>query len=514
MSAQAVAQSSELIVIDLYCRISVDYDGTTRSVEVQADQGRRWVEERAHLGYVLGEIHEDHALSGWKPKTVRPAFVRLMKRLETGAANGVWFRNLDRFTRKPSEGEQLLALAKAGCQVIGGDGTYNLKTARGIKNFRDDMADAAFESDKISERSRRGMAKKAMRGGSVAAKRGFGRLGYLPRADKDELRVLADPELVAREAAAVRDGATRLIAGTTGTDRLAAEWNKAGLLTTSGGLWDASRVRQFYRKPAVAGLQWVRPVDEDDPEPFLAPMNGEPLLDRKTWDRLELYFNGRKRGRPARAYLLSGWMTCGKPGCGAPIYGRPSWSGSKPRLTEDGEQAREYYCQKRRAEGTGCGGNVIDQAAADAAVAVMVVTRLSDPRHADQVARRKARTDQARGQLQAELDQLNEDLEGISRKTGTPGWPLSVVEERQAAYAPQVTELEEKLEALGEPVGEDEIHDDAAADWDKTANDPEARKRMVRHAFPGGLQLQPLGSGRKAEAITRILPTGPSGVAR
>ena len=221
--------------LDAYCRISQDYDGTLRSVESQEEDCRDAIADNP--SWSLGKVHRDHAKSAWKPKVTRPEFEALMTRMESGEADGVMVYDLSRFTRKPHEGERLLALAASGVVVASLTTTYDLQTADGRKQFRDAMTAAAYESDKISERTSRGLRKKARRGKSSATTRGFARPGYQAKPEgwePGDLRTPVPEEQVAREREAVRDAATRLLAGEP-MSRIAEEWNAAGLLTTRGG---------------------------------------------------------------------------------------------------------------------------------------------------------------------------------------------------------------------------------------------------------------------------------------
>src|SRR5687767_14633576 len=99
-------------IIDIYARISQDYDGDggERSVESQEEDCRDAIEDE-HDDWQVGKVFKDPAKSAWNPKVERPQFNQLMARLESGEADGVMVYDLTRFTRKPIEGERLLALA-------------------------------------------------------------------------------------------------------------------------------------------------------------------------------------------------------------------------------------------------------------------------------------------------------------------------------------------------------------------------------------------------------------------
>lgn len=483
-----------LVTVDAYCRVSVDYDGTTRSVDDQEDDITDAIEESGT--WSLGKVHKDHAKSAWQPKVVRPEWNDLMTRLESGQAGGVVVYDLSRFTRKPMEGERLLALAERGIVVASITTTYNLRTADGRKQFRDAMTANAFESDKTSERTSRGKRKKAKRGRSNATNRGFARAGYLrnpPGWEAGDPRTPVPEAELDREVAAVQDAARRILAGEL-VGRIAKEWNAEGLLTTTGSRWDSSKLRQMLERPAIAGLVEYKGTITAD--------NGDGPLDLETWERLCLTLSSRKRGRPATAYLLSGILTCGL--CGSPLYGRPLVSQSPYK---DGEVRRQYWCQYRMREQTGCGRITIDQRFADAVVESLVVGRLGDPRHADRVAKVAERVKVEHRSLRAELDRLNGEMDDLTDKTGDPGWTPARVTKALAKYAPRVAEVEAKVKALEAlpALGAESASLDAQADWD--AGLVADRRLLVKRAFPEGLVVMKAEApGRNGLKDNRIVP--------
>jgi site-specific DNA recombinase len=482
------------IVIDLYCRISKDYDGTLRSVEDQEAQGRAWVVEHAHLGYILGQVHRDHALSAWNPKVTRPSFLALMERLETGAAHGVWVRDLDRFTRKMEEGERLLKAANNGTMVASGhQGKHELTTARGKRNFREEMVDAAYESDRISERSTRGKLNKAKRGKSNASTRGFGRPGFgpVPKGwEPGDPREPVPAEQVARERAAVRDAAERILAGEY-LNTIANEWNVVGLRTTRGGLWDGAILRQMLSKPSVAGLTVHKGVVVG-----VLHDGGEPVLDRATWDQLQSHFVSRKRGRPATEYLLSGIAKCGV--CGNTLYGRPS-PGAQPNTHPDGTPRRQYWCQTRPNCPDRCGKIRMDQRLADQFVTEAVLARLGDPRHAERLNQRAAKIEAAREGIVRELHRLDEDAKGIASKTATRGYGW--VDAAMGPIDARRAKLTAELAKLTRPEGDADAALDLSVSWDKATLTQ--RRAMVRRAFPEGVRIGPANSRGRGSSTDR-----------
>lgn len=473
------------IVIDLYCRMSFGHDGTVYKCEDQERQGREYLEgwaKEQDTDVQVGRVLYDHALSAWQPKVVRPSFNELMERLEAGKAHGVWVRDLDRFTRKVHEAERLVQVAKQGAHVLALRSNYDFTTARGIKRFREDAVDAAYESDRISERVKDGLRNKALRGKSLASTRGFARPGYAPKPEgwePGDLRELVPAEQVTREVAAVRDAAARILAGEP-LNSIAVKWNREGLLTTRGGYWDAGILRQMLEKPSLAGFIVHKGSVVG------RQRNADPVLDEETFDRLQAHFASRRRGRPATEYLLSGIIRCGE--CGSVMYGRPL--PLRPPYA-DGAVYREYKCQSRPNYPERCGQVTIDYRQADRLIGEAVVARLGDPRHADRLSRRAEKVESVRLQLLSELHRLDSDAEGIASKIVERGFAW--VEAAMGPLDKRRAELHAELERLqAADTGRSAL--DLSLSWEEASFDQ--KRTMVRRAFPEGIYVSKGKSGR------------------
>jgi DNA invertase Pin-like site-specific DNA recombinase len=152
--------------IDIYARLSRKGDKQQRSTSGQVGACRAVLAER---GLAAGEVLVDDGKSAWNPRTVRGDWDRLMARLEAGASAGVVVFDLERFSRQPAEGERLIAAAERGLLVLDSDAEFDLTSASGKKSFRDAMAAAAYYSDRLSDRVKRGKRAKAMAGQVDAA---------------------------------------------------------------------------------------------------------------------------------------------------------------------------------------------------------------------------------------------------------------------------------------------------------------------------------------------------------
>jgi site-specific DNA recombinase len=89
----------------------------------------------------------------------------------------VWVLEGSRFTRKPIEGERLIAAANSGRRVLTRDTEYDLATASGQAAFRDSINKAAAESDYISERVKRGNTLRLRRGRGPSGPRKYAMAG-------------------------------------------------------------------------------------------------------------------------------------------------------------------------------------------------------------------------------------------------------------------------------------------------------------------------------------------------
>src|SRR6266511_204551 len=168
-------------VLDVYARLSRAYNGETIQVD---DQVEVCLEELDERGADAGEVFKDNSLSAWKPNVVRKDWEALMGRLESGACAGVI--------------------------------EYDLATADGRRHSREAMVAAAGESDKISERVRRGKLRKARRGKPSGGARGYAMPGWAATPagwEPGDGRERVPVEQVAAEREGVREGYRRLLAG-------------------------------------------------------------------------------------------------------------------------------------------------------------------------------------------------------------------------------------------------------------------------------------------------------------
>jgi DNA invertase Pin-like site-specific DNA recombinase len=160
-AAHAGQDGNRRPVVDVYARISYAATGETVKTDDQIDLCEEKILAR---GAVVGEVFRDDSLSAWQPRVVRPDWELMMRRLESGLSDGVMVYDVTRFSRKVMEGERLVEAATHGARVWSLSGEYDLTTADGRRHFREAMVAAAAESDKISERVKRGNLRRARKG--------------------------------------------------------------------------------------------------------------------------------------------------------------------------------------------------------------------------------------------------------------------------------------------------------------------------------------------------------------
>ncbi|WP_429427715.1 recombinase family protein [Nocardia sp. GAS34] len=406
-------------IIDIYARVSRIGDERQRSTGGQVDDCQARV---AELGAEVGEVFIDEGRSAWNPRVQRKAWDALMKRLESGASGGVIVFDMARFSRRPIEGERLILAAERGLLVLDSEGEYDLSTANGRKTFRDQLNAAAYESDRLSTRVKRGKRVKATRGESNHTHRPF---GY----ERDGTTVRES------EAAVIREMVRRILAGES-MKKIALDLNDRGITTSVGARWSGEKVKRVAANPRNGG--YVPYLGEN-----VARTEGPALISESDWDRLTGLLAGQGKGRPATGeYVCSGLVQCGN--CGRGLTGRPQY---KRAPYPDGTTRRRYICQKRLTGG-GCNKVSVDMRLLDTAIGKLVVAILSDPRHAEAMNAAAVATATKRRPVADELARSQELATVLSGRLGRGEISL---ERYDAAVTPldrRIDELKVTLEAI------------------------------------------------------------------
>ena len=449
--------------VDIYARVSRKGDKDQRSTTSQVAYCRGVLAER---GLPEGLPFVDDGRSAWNPRVVRQDWERLMARLESGVSDGVIVFDLERFARRPADGERLIAAAERGLTILDSDQAFDLTTASGKKSFRDAMAAAAYYSDRLSDRVKRGKAAKA-RAGEVDKRRSFG-------FEQDGVTLRPDEVVVMRECA------QRLLGGET-QQSVMADLRDRHVATAGGGNWDYTTFRQVMTRPKNAGL-----IEHNGA--VVGRLPGEPIFDEPTHARLVAMYAARRPGRPPSGkYTLTGFADCE---CGAPLAGRPV----------TGTPRKQYWCK------TGCHHTFVDAARLDDHIGDWAIRVLSDPAHADVVAATEAAASEARTRLGNEAAAIEGTLTEVAGRLGRQEMSLArhdaicgPLEARLKAIAAEVAGLEaEVAEALPAGVRTLPARDAAWVGWLEVWTDgsPADKRAMVSRAL-GGKRIV-VGPGRAA----------------
>jgi site-specific DNA recombinase len=465
----ATRHPAKPLVLDVYARVSRLGDDRQRSTEGQVKDATARILDR---GAEVGEVHIDSGRSAWNPRVRRPGWDRMMERLEAPTqereAGGVIVWDLARFSRRPIEGERLIAAAEHGLLILDSEGEYDLTSASGKKAFRDQVSTAAYESDRLSTRVKRGKKLAAMRGESPASVRPFG--------FEADARTPREPE-----ASELRRLVDRLLAGES-QDAMVRDLNRRGITTSTGAAWTRASLRRVLNRPRIGGL--VEYLGE-----IVGPMNldGDPIVPVETFERVAALYGSRRRGRPmSDAYLCSGEAVCGL--CEHTLSGRPR-AGMRPYA--DGEPKREYWCQPRPHNG-GCGRVVVDQRELDGHVALLVVRILADPQHAAAVEAAARATREALSDVEREIGDCERLIEELDDRLARREIDLKRYDRMVKPLERQAADLQARLEQLrADPeqpgvVSEAEV---AASrdEWERRWDDGSVAERrgMIRRALRG-----------------------------
>ena len=489
MSPRPAAQTSSTpapTVVDIYARLSRNPDGKIEKIEDQIADCRVVAERR---GLTVGEVHADDNFSAWKRKVRRPGWERMLARIETGKTSGVIVWHVDRLARQPRDLERLIDLAEKGTTLASAHGERDLSNPDDRFILRIEVAHSCRSSDDTSRRVRRRIEAMRERGVTTGGPRAFGFPGNLPRVpDIEPVPVAA--AVVHRERQALREAADAVLAGTS-LSALARSWNGAGLPTTHGGTWTANQVRVVLLRERNAGR-----VEHNGT--VVGTMDGDPIVDPATHDRVVALMASRRRGRPpSPRYLASGIARCGAPTgegdtvCGKPLYGR-----AKAGTYSNGEPRRDYFCAPQAG---GCGKTMMDAQTVEDVARSFALARLSDPRHAERIAAVFSAVQEARAALDQEIAEAKVTAERLREK-------LRRKELSLRAYTASVVPVEEHLDGLiaersaldgpvtPGPVEAGRARAEVEAAWDSGTQ--EDRRAMLISALGSSTKLVILPAGR------------------
>lgn len=276
-----------------YARISKDDLRLGKGVaRQQADIERVSAESGGELVAMLTDNHVSASRYSTKK---RPGYEQLLAMATAGQIDRIIVYRLDRLLRIPKELEKLIELCEQRrLLVVNLNGSMDLRTAEGRKHARGRVADAAFESDLISERTRDAFDQLAAEGRPHSGIGGARAFGY----EDDGLTIRES------EAELIRTAAQDVLVAGTPINEIARRWNRAGFRTARHDtLWTNRTVRTVLTGPRIAGIRIHRRGQEDEKR---YPATWPAIIDEATHTALIRKLVAQSARRPGRRTEYTG----------------------------------------------------------------------------------------------------------------------------------------------------------------------------------------------------------------
>jgi hypothetical protein len=354
-----------------------------------------------------------------------------MDRLERGVSGGFIVFDLERFTRQPKDGERMIGVAAAGLLVLDSESEYDLRTPNGKKAFRDAINAAAYYSDRLSSRARRGKRLKALSGEPNTTIRPFG---------------FEDDFVTVREAEAeiIRELTRRFLAGEA-QHALVRDLNARGVLSSKGNPWTVRSLQLLLLRERNCG-RILYTDTETNVKSIAGHLPGKPIITEDDFDRVcAIYAARRGSEAPSEIYLCTGIAFCGRPGCGKPLSGH---LGAALKTYEDGSVRREYRCGPS-SDGRGCAKISVDQRGLDEAAGAIAVAILSDSRHAEAVESATRELESEAARLDLAIAEAQRVAEALADRLGRGELTLSRYDIANRPLDERIAKLKAEREALG-----------------------------------------------------------------
>lgn len=300
----------------IYTRISQDRGAEGLGVQRQEDACREYA---ARHGMQVLEVFSDNATSAFSGRA-RPAYVAMLKRLQSRDVDAVICWRMDRLHRRPIEFEEYAEVCigkRTDTPIltypVTGGGVVDLSTADGLLRAGIMGQVARFESATKRDRARAKAEQLASDGRWTGGRRPFGW-------NVENGRLVLNE----REAAALAAAHSEVLAGRS-LGSIIAQWNEEGwdgesLMTTASKPWGYAQLRQALLRPRNAGLYEFRgDVLSRDQIP--------PIVSETIWRAVVRVLEApeRRRSQSNKAlHLLSGIAQChcGQPVRSGTVYGR------------------------------------------------------------------------------------------------------------------------------------------------------------------------------------------------
>lgn len=251
------------------------------------------------------------------PRAERDDFDRMIEFLSsrTGLIVAAW--HADRLLRGQEDTATLIRVCAANGHLIetsNGD-RYDVSTASGRKRLRDDASDAEYEVDHLVERVTGQKDEAAGKGLWLGGRRPFGWEIWDEPCEQDGTPILDEDGNPARgylllhdtEADLLREAGAAILDGAS-VRSVVAQWNAAGVTSSTGTKWTQQELRRVLLRPRNAGLYVHRGQVTGNAQ-------WPPVWDEHTHRRITRFLTDPARRTHAThgevAHLLSGIARCG-----------------------------------------------------------------------------------------------------------------------------------------------------------------------------------------------------------
>lgn len=441
-----------------------------KSIRDQVDLGAAEVAEQ---GWTLAGSYDDGTSASRYARQARDGWDKLLADLAAGAFDVLVVWEVTRADRDLESWVTVLNRCRAAgirVHVIADERTYDPRRARDYRDLATAGVDAAYETDRLGERVRRGKA------AAAAAGRPAGKItyGYARRYHPETREPIQEPH--PEHAPIVVEIITRVADGEP-VKRVADDLTARQVPTPGGGSksggWYYSTVRAIAMNVAYIGL--VR-HNGGDTYPAVWP----PLVPDEVFWAAQRIFSARKGvgWRSGRAeHLLTGIPVCAK--CGETYRGRFD-------THLDGRQ--RYGCRN------GCG--YVDGAGLEKEVLAFALGRLARRDVYRQLRRAGQGADRERAAAQAEADRLRERLEEARESAASPdGITYAALAVQERELGAQITAAEQRAERAGVAPAVRKLADAGQALPQVWADMPTAARRDVLRDLVT-VTVRPLRGGR------------------
>jgi DNA invertase Pin-like site-specific DNA recombinase len=287
--------------VGIYARISEDRDGRQTATARQRHDCQAYADL---MGWEVVDHFEDIDISAYSLKAIRPQFERMLEAIGAGEIDGFVVWKLDRLARQHRDLARVFEACAASDSFFASvKESINSREASGQLIAEVLTSVGRMESSNISLRQQRKALEQRELG--LAPTNGKRCFGY-------DRRYTA---IVSEEAAIVREVRDRLFAGESQRG-VCLDLERRGVTGTDGVPWRAQAVKRYLTTATIAGFRELNGVRY--------PGKWPAIISESDMDRLRGLLNQRPTGRrqsPARKYLLTGYIRCGR--CGGRMFASP-----------------------------------------------------------------------------------------------------------------------------------------------------------------------------------------------